>query len=111
VHTSWIYTSRFLTVRVTEDEKRPALYNKATPEYSDKNRKEKLWRCTIRRHQNTVTKTAKKNCEAVVSNWSRLDTRTRVAKGKKYEKNFYVHCNLFVQIFFYNLFINFDSIT
>ena len=26
-----------------EVEKRPALYNKATPEYSDKNYKEKMW--------------------------------------------------------------------
>jgi len=28
---------------ITEVEKRPALYNKATPEYSDKHYKEKLW--------------------------------------------------------------------
>jgi len=48
-------------------EKRPALYNKATPEYSDKHFKEKLWVGV---------------CEAVVTNWSRMDTKARVATGK-----------------------------
>jgi hypothetical protein len=42
---------------ITEVEKRPALYNKATPEYSDKHCKEKLWI---------------EVCEAVVLNWKRF---------------------------------------
>jgi hypothetical protein len=84
---------------ITEMEKRPALYNKATPEYSDEHCKEKLW---------------KEVCEAVVPNWSQLDTTARVATGKKCKKP--ILCSLqFIgtnsRIFFYNLFINFDSIT
>jgi len=67
---------------ITEVEKRPALYNKATPEYSDKHCKEKLW---------------VEVCEAVVTNWSRMDTTARVAKGKSVKTHFYVHCNLFVE--------------
>jgi hypothetical protein len=54
---------------ITEVEKRPARYSKATPEYSDKNCKE-LWTGV---------------CEAVVLNWSRLDTRETVATGKDYK--------------------------
>ena len=84
---------------ITEVEKRPALYNKATPEYSDKHCKEKLWI---------------EVCEAVVLNWSRMDATARVATGKKCNKLFL--CSLqFIcrnrRIFFYNLFVNFDSIT
>ena len=67
---------------ITEVEKRPALYNKATPEYSDKHCKEKLW---------------VEVCEAVVTNWSRMDTTARVAKGKSVKTHFYVHRNLFVE--------------
>jgi len=48
-------------------EKRPALYNKATPEYGDKHCKDKLWI---------------EVCEAVVPNWSRMDSTARVATGK-----------------------------
>jgi len=48
-------------------EKRPALYSKATPEYSDENCKEKL---------------KIELGEAVAPNWSRLDTKARVATGK-----------------------------
>jgi hypothetical protein len=82
---------------ITEVQKRPALYNKAIPEYSDKNCKEKLWI---------------EDCEAVLPNWSRLDTRERVATGKK--------CKLFScslqfirtngRILFQNLSTNFDKI-
>jgi len=84
---------------ITEVEKRPALYNKATPEYSNKHCKEKLWI---------------EVCEAVVPNWSRMDTTARVATGKKYNEPFL--CSLqFIcrnsRIFFYNIFVNFDSIT
>jgi hypothetical protein len=63
-------------------EKRPALCNKATPEYSDKHCKEKLWI---------------EVCEAVVPNWSRMDKTARVATGKSVKKHFYVHCSLFVE--------------
>ena len=49
---------------IIEVEKRPALYNKATPEYSDKHCKEKLWT---------------EVCEPVVLNWSRMDKTARVA--------------------------------
>jgi len=84
---------------ITEVEKRPALYNKATPEYSDKQCKEKLWM---------------EVCEAVVPNWSRMDTTARMATGKKCNKPFL--CSLqFIcrnsRIFFYNPFVNFDNIT
>ena len=51
---------------VTEVEKRPALYNKATPECSDKQCKENIWI---------------EVCEAVVQNWSRIDTLARVVTG------------------------------
>jgi len=51
---------------ITEVQKRPALYNKVTPEYSDKHCKEKLWI---------------EVCEVVVPNWSRMDTTARVATG------------------------------
>jgi len=53
---------------ITEVQKRPALYDKATPEYSDKHWKQKLWM---------------EVCEAVVPNWSRMDTTARVSTGKK----------------------------
>jgi len=54
--------------RLTTDvEKRPALYNKTTPEYSDKHCNRKLWI---------------ELGDAVVLNWSRLDTRARVTTGK-----------------------------
>ena len=53
---------------ITEVEKRPALYNKATPECSDKHCKEKLW---------------VEVCEAVVTNWSRMVTTARETTGKK----------------------------
>ena len=66
---------------ITDVETRPALYNKATPAYSDKNCKKKLWI---------------EVCGAVVPNWSRMDTTARVATGSV-KKRFYVHCNLFVQ--------------
>jgi hypothetical protein len=84
---------------ITEVEKRPALYNKATPEYSDEHCKERLWI---------------EVCEAVVPNWSRMDTTARVETGKKRKKPF--QCSLqFIcrnsSIFFDNLFVNFDSIT
>jgi len=50
-------------------EKRPALYNKATPECSDKHCKEKLW---------------VEVCEAVVMNWSRMDMpAVEIKNGKK----------------------------
>jgi len=52
---------------ITEAGKRQALYSKATPECSDKHCKERLWM---------------EVCEAVVPNWSRMDTTTRVATGK-----------------------------
>jgi hypothetical protein len=70
VHTSWIqiFDSERL---ITEVEKRPALYNKATPENSDKHCKETLWI---------------EVCEAVVPNWSRMGTRARVATGKSVKK-------------------------
>jgi hypothetical protein len=58
---------------ITVAEKRPALYNKATPEYSDKHCKEKLWI---------------EVCEAVVPNWSRMDTTANVATGKNRKKTF-----------------------
>ena len=67
---------------ITEVEKRLALYNKATPESSDKHCKEKLWI---------------EVCEAVVPNWSRMDTTARVATGKSVKHHFYVHYNLFVE--------------
>jgi len=51
---------------ITEEEKKPALYYKATPEYCDKHCKEKLWI---------------EVCEAVVPNWSRMDTTARLATG------------------------------
>jgi hypothetical protein len=63
-------------------EKRPALYNKTKPEYSDEHCKEKLWI---------------EVCEAVVPNWSRMDTTARVATSKGVKKHFYVHCSLFVE--------------
>jgi hypothetical protein len=72
---------------ITEVEKRPALYNKATPEYSDKHCKEKLW---------------KEVCEAVVPNWSQLDTPAQV---KSVKTHFYVHCNLLVQTVEYSFII------
>ncbi|GFG33979.1 hypothetical protein Cfor_07524, partial [Coptotermes formosanus] len=56
---------------IAEVQKRPALYNKAIPEYSDKNCKEKLWI---------------EVCEAVLPNWSRLDTRERVATGSEIQR-------------------------
>jgi hypothetical protein len=56
---------------IAEVEKRPALYNKATPEYSDKNYKEKMWI---------------EVCEAVVPNWGRLDTKENMATGKNCKK-------------------------
>ena len=76
-----------------------ALYNKATPVYSDKHCKEKL---------------LIEVCETVVSNWSRMDTAARVATGKMCKETFL--CSLqFIcgnkRIFIYNLFVNFDSIT
>jgi hypothetical protein len=82
---------------ITEVQKRPALYSKAIAEYSDKNCKEKLWM---------------EVCEAVLPNWSRLDTRERVATGKKCK---IFSCSLqFIctngRIFFQNLFTNFDKI-
>jgi hypothetical protein len=69
VHTSWILDVKFFDSErlITDVEKRPALYSKATPECSDKNCKEKLW-IELR--------------EAVVPNWSRLDKTARVATGK-----------------------------
>ena len=59
---------------ITEVEERLALYNKATPEYSDKHCKEKLW---------------VEVSEAVVTNWSRMDTTARVATGKSVKTHFY----------------------
>jgi hypothetical protein len=53
---------------ITEVQKRPALYDKAMPEYSDKHCKVKLWA---------------EVCEAVVPNWSRMDTSARMSTGKK----------------------------
>jgi len=84
---------------ITEVEKRPALYNKATPEYSDRQCKGKLWI---------------EVCEAVVTNWSRMDTAARVATGKMCKETFlrslqFISGNS--RIFIYNLFVNFDSIT
>jgi len=67
---------------ITEAKKRPALYNKATPEYSDKHCNEKLWI---------------EVCEDVVPNWSRMDKTARVATGKNVKTHFYVHCNIFVE--------------
>jgi hypothetical protein len=58
---------------ITEVQKSPALYNKATPEYSDKNCKQKLWI---------------EVCEAVVRNWSRMYTTARVATGKNCKNPF-----------------------
>jgi len=75
---------------ITEVEKRPALYNKVTPEYSDKHCKEKLW---------------VEVCEAVVTNWSRMDTTARVATGKSVKTHFYVHCTLFVETVEYSFII------
>jgi len=42
-----------------------------------------------------------------------MDTTARVATGKSVKTHFYVHCNLFVETveYFYNIFINFNSIT
>ncbi|KDR20478.1 uncharacterized protein LOC110828962 [Zootermopsis nevadensis] len=51
---------------ISEVEKRPALYNKVMPEYSDKNYKEKQW---------------KEVCEAVLPNWCHLDKKERVTAG------------------------------
>jgi hypothetical protein len=81
------FRQKFLTVN--EVEKRPALYNKATPEYSDKNCKENLM----------------EPCGAVVPNWSRLDKTARAETCKKRKKN-YVHCNLFVQTVEYSFTIS-----
>jgi hypothetical protein len=69
VHTSWILDVKIFDSErlITDVEKRPALYNKATAEYIDKNCKVKL-RIEVG--------------EAVVPNCTRLDTRTRVATGK-----------------------------
>jgi len=75
---------------ITEVEKRPALYNKATPEYCEKHCKEILWI---------------EVCEAVVPNWSRMDTTARVATGKSVKKHFYVHSNLFVETVQYSFII------
>jgi hypothetical protein len=76
---------------ITEVEKRPALYNKATPEYTDKHCKEKLWI---------------EVCEAVVPNWSRMDTTACVATGKSVQNHFYVHCNLFVETVEYSFILS-----
>ena len=75
---------------ITEVDKRPALYNKATPEYSDKQCKEKLWIEVF---------------EAVVLNWSRMDKTARVVTGKSVKNHFYVHCNLFVETVEYSFVI------
>jgi len=72
---------------ITEVEKRPALYNKVTPEYCDKHCKEKLW------------------IGAVVPNWNRMDTTARVATGKGVKTHFYVHCSLFVETVEYSFII------
>jgi len=58
---------------ITKVQKRSALYNKATPEYSDRQCKEKLWM---------------EVCEAVVTNWSLVDTAARVATGKMCKETF-----------------------
>jgi len=65
----------FDSARLIEVEKKPALYNKATPEYSDRHCKEKLWI---------------EVCEAVVPNWNRMDRTARVATGKKCKKNIFM---------------------
>ena len=76
---------------ISEVQKRPALYDKATPEYSDKHCKHKLWT---------------EVCDAVVLNWSRMDTTATVATGKKCKNPFfYVHCNLFVETVEYSFII------
>jgi hypothetical protein len=75
---------------ITEVEKRPALYSKATPEYSDKNCREKL---------------LVEICEAVVPNWSRLDKNQEWQQVKSVKNHFCVHCNLFVQTVEYSFII------
>ena len=75
---------------ITDVEKWLALYNKATPEYCDKHCKEKFWI---------------EVSEAVVPNWSRMDTTARVATGKSVKNHFYVHCNLFVEAVEYSFII------
>jgi hypothetical protein len=64
-----------------------------TPEYCDKHCKEKLWI---------------EVCEAVVPNWSWMDITARVATSKSVKNQFICRNS---GIFFYNLFVNFDSIT
>ena len=84
---------------ITEVEKRPALYNKATPEYSHKHCKENIWI---------------EVCEAVVPNWSPMDITARMTTGKSARKPFLFSLQFVCRnsrIFFSNLFVNFDSIT
>ncbi|KAK9745360.1 BESS motif [Popillia japonica] len=52
---------------IVEVEKRPGLYNKKFPEYSDKNIKEKLW---------------KDVCEVIIPNWSQFEGQQKVQEGK-----------------------------
>lgn len=64
---------------IVEVEKRPRLYNKKVPEYSDKNIKEKLW---------------KEACEVIIPNWSQLEGQQKVQQGKSILLlvNFYYPC-------------------
>jgi hypothetical protein len=75
---------------ITELDKRPALYNKVIPEYSDKQCKEKLWIEVF---------------EAVVLNSSQMDKTARVATGKSVKNHFYVYCSLFVETVEYSFLI------
>jgi len=55
-------------VLILEIEKRPALYDCSLKEYSDKGLKDRLWG---------------EVCEAVVSEWSQLDSPEKREKGKQ----------------------------
>lgn len=52
---------------IIEVERRPGIYDKRIPEYSDRNAKEKLWI---------------EVCEQVVPNWGRMETEERREKGE-----------------------------
>ena len=55
-------------ILISEIEKRPALYDYSLKEYSDKGLKDSLWG---------------EVCEAVVPEWSKLDSPEKRAKGKQ----------------------------
>ena len=73
---------------ITEVQKRPALYDKATPQYSDKHWKQKL---------------CMEICEAVVPNGAEWTQQQECQQAKN--NHVYIHYNLFVEAVEYSCII------